>query len=222
MSLFLDYRDIIPELKVLSDNFELIHKEFISAKDSLDVRDFSDQQDDYISRNKRGFPIEFKTYMEAKQTSENKGWHMGAICYHGISNPFNAPYLLFLNKIISSIDGILVAGLNVLHPGASLDWHNDRDYGGGASDTYRVLWGIDVPLDGDKYSIFQMKDSSGNIETKIFENNQFYAFNPNTTHRVENMMTKPRTVIAMDVIPTKDMKNIKNKGNLMFKSVLEA
>lgn len=218
MSLFLDYQKILPELKVLSDNFESIHDEFITHRNTLEIRDFTSQQDDYISKNKRGFPIQFNSYLEAKQTNKDIGWHMGALSYHGVFHPSNAVYLPILCKTLSSIQGILAAGINVLHSGASLDWHSDKDYGGGGMNTYRVLWGLDVPVEEDKYSIFQMKDSSDNVETQVFKNNEFYMFDSNTTHRVENMMSKPRTVLAMDVFPIQNLKN--NKNSVFIKSVL--
>jgi len=205
MSLFLDYLDVFPDLKILSDNFDVIHNEFIENRNSLEIRDFSKQQDDYISKNKRGFPIQLNSYLQAKQTDSNVGWHMGALCYRGSFHPFNGMALPTLIELIAPIKGILDVGINVLHPGASLDWHCDKDYG----NSHRILWGLDVPVEDDKYSIFQMKDESGNIETQIFENNKFYVFDSNTTHRVENMMSKPRTVLAMDVISPKSSKYIK-------------
>jgi len=220
MSLFLDYKEILPELQILSDNFDSIHDEFVTNRESLEIRDFTDQQKEYITQNKRGFPIQFNSYLDAKQTNSDVGWHMGALSYHGVFHPCNAMYLPILCQTLSSIKAVLVAGINVLHPGASLDWHCDKDYGGGGLNTYRVLWGIDVPVEEDKYSIFQMKDESGNVETQLFENNKFYTFDSNTTHRVENMMSQPRTVIAMDVFASKSLAHINNKPNVFFRSML--
>lgn len=216
--MFLDYKSIVPELDRLSDRFEEIHKEFLQNKEKIEVRDFTDQQKDYIGKNKRGFPIEFNSYLNAEQTNSNKGWHMGAVTYQGIAHPFNAMTLPILTETLISIPSILVAGLNVLCPGAQLNWHNDRDYGGGAANAYRILWGLDVPVEEGRESIFQMMDKEGNIETQVFENNKFYAFDSNTTHRVENKMTQARIVLAMDVIPTRDIEKVKNKSNVMFKN----
>ena len=218
MSLFLDYKDIVPELERLSDRFDDIHKEFIENKPKLEIRDFTQQQKDYIGKNHRGFPIEFNSYLNAEQTNIETGWHMGAVTYQGIAHPFNSMTLPILTETLLSIPSILVAGINVLGPGSQLNWHNDRDYGGGASNAYRILWGIDVPVEEGRESIFQMMDKEGNIETQVFENNKFYAFDSNTTHRVENRMSKQRTVIAMDVIPTKNLEAVKNKPNALFKN----
>ena len=220
MSLFLDYKDIVPELERLSDRFDDIHKEFIENKPKLEIRDFTQQQKDYISKNHRGFPIQWDSYLNAKQTNSDVGWHMGGLTYQGIAHPFNAPTLPTLTETILSIPNILVAGLNFLYPGAELNWHNDRNYGGGATNAYRILWGLDVPVEEGRESIFQMMDKEGNIETQVFENNKFYAFDSNTTHRVENKMTKARIVMAMDVIPTRDLEKVKNKSNVMFNNVL--
>jgi aspartyl/asparaginyl beta-hydroxylase (cupin superfamily) len=45
-----------------------------------------------------------------------------------------------------------------------------------------------------------MKNSeTGEVETREFQNNKIYAFWPKTVHRVENNMTQPRTVLAVDV-----------------------
>lgn len=218
MSSFLDYKEIVPELERLSDRFDDIHKEFLDNISKLEIRDFTEQQRDYIGKNHRGFPIEFNSYLNAQQTNNETGWHMGALTYQGIAHPFNSICLPILTETLVSIHSILVAGINVLGPGSKLDWHNDRDYGGGASNAYRVLWGLDVPIEEGKQSIFQMMDKDGNIETKVFENNKFYAFDSNTTHRVENMMSKRRIVLAMDVIPSKNLEMVKDKSNVMFKN----
>lgn len=220
MSLFLDYKDIVPELERLRDNFYDINKEFLDNKSKLEIRDFTQQQKEFIGKNHRGFPIEFTSYLSANQTNNENGWHMGALTYQGLGHPYNAMTLPILTEILTSIPSILVSGINVLGPNSKLDWHNDRNYCGGSTSSYRVLWGIDVPIEEGKNSIFQMMDKGGNIETQVFENNKFYAFDSNTTHRVENMMSKQRVVLAMDVIPSKEITGAKDKLNTMFKTSL--
>jgi len=67
--------------------------------------------------------------------------------------------------------------------------------------TLRVLWALDVPVEETGESIIQMKDPlTGEVETRKFENNQFYCFWPSTQHRVENTLLSSRTVVAIDLL----------------------
>lgn len=197
--MFVDYRQVCPSLELLSQNFGKIRAEYLANKDNLEFKDFTSEQDDYISKNKKGYPVTFNSYFAAKPKTDNLGWHLSAIYGSGIFHPFNIRYLPTLRQTLEQISEVSVCGINILDPGISLDWHNDDDYSSG-SPTLRTLWGLDVPEDPDGESIFQTKDIiTGEVETRKFKNNKIYSFWPKTIHRVENNMTKSRTVLAVDV-----------------------
>jgi len=70
----------------------------------------------------------------------------------------------------------------------------------------RTLWGLDVPVEEGKSSVFQMKNSeTGDVETREFKNGGIYAFWPKTTHRVENNMSQSRAVLAVDIFVDRDV-----------------
>lgn len=197
--MFVDYREVCPSLELLSLNFSSIRKEYLENKDKLEFKDFTSEQDEYISKNKKGYPITLMSYFSAKPKTERMGWHLSAVYGGGVFHPFNIQHLPTLRSTLEQIGDVSVCGINILDPGISLDWHNDDDYSTGHP-TLRTLWGLDVPREDGKTSIFQMKDSeTGEIETREFQNNQIYAFWPKTVHRVENNMSQPRAVLAVDV-----------------------
>jgi hypothetical protein len=205
-SLFVDYREVCPRLELLSYNFMKIRREYLDNKDKLEYKDFTHQQDDHIGEHKKGYPITVMNYIKAENRDPSKnGWHMAGVFGHNIVNPANGPYLPNLVQILKMIGNVSVCGINILDSGISLDWHNDDDYYTG-SPTLRTLWGLDVPVEEGKNSVFQMKNSeTGEIETREFKNNGIYAFWPKTIHRVENNMSKPRAVLAIDVFIDKEM-----------------
>jgi hypothetical protein len=204
-SLFVDHRLICPELELLSLNFSKIREEYIKNKDNLEFKDFTEEQEEYISKNKKGYPITLASYFTAKLKTQTPGWHLAAVYGGGVYHPLNAKYLPILRSTLSEIGNVSVCGINILDPGISLDWHNDDDYSTGFP-TLRTLWGLDVPVEEGRDSIFQIKNSeTGDVETRKFKNNGIYAFWPKTIHRVENNMSQPRTVIAVDIFVDKEM-----------------
>lgn len=196
---FLDYRLICPELKLLKDNFEEVRKEYLISKNNLEFKDFTKEQKKYISENKKGYPVTPSSYFFAKRKSKRLGWHLAGIYGGGVFNPSNAKYLPTLVSLLAEIKNITVCGINILDPGIFLDWHNDSEYSQGGS-TLRTLWGLNVPSEENLFSIIQMvNEQNGEIETKNFKDDVVYSFFPNTIHRVENKMTKPRDVLAIDI-----------------------
>ena len=197
--MFVDYRQVCPSLELLSQNFGKIRAEYLANKDKLEFKDFTSEQDEYISKNRKGYPVTLMSYFSAKPKTEKLGWHLSAVYGGGIFHPFNALHLPTLKETLQQISEVSVCGINILEPGISLDWHNDDDYSTGYP-TLRTLWGLDVPEEDGKESIFQTKDEkTGEINTRKFANNKIYSFWPKTIHRVENNMTKSRTVLAVDV-----------------------
>ena len=94
-----------------------------------------------------------------------------------------------------------VCALNVLDAGQNLDWHLDTDYIPGVQ-LLRILWGLDIDPDDDNDSIIQIRNESGQVETKKMQNKEFYIFHPMSEHRVENNMKSSRTLLCLDYVPS--------------------
>lgn len=200
MSFFVDYNFFNPKVKLLSERYNLIREEYITNKDKLEFKDFTKQQDKNIVEYGKGYPIGAESYFGAPEKTDKKGWHMAGILYENYLYNRNADFLPTLTKTLIEIETLNVCGLNILDSGMSLNWHNDDDYHTGVP-TLRILWGLDVPVEDSGESIIQMKDKlTGEVETKVFKNNEFYCFWPKTEHRVENTLSSPRTIVAIDLL----------------------
>lgn len=200
MSFFVDYNFFNPKVKLLSDRYDLIKKEYLSDRDKLEFKDFTKQQNKNILECGKGYPIGVENYFTAPEKMDENGWHMAGILYENYLYTRNSDFLPVLTETLKEIQTLTVCAINILDPGISLNWHNDDDYVPGVP-TLRLLWGLDVPVEENGESIIQMKDPlTGEVETKRFENNQFYCFWPSTTHRIENTLSFPRTVVSIDLV----------------------
>ena len=199
-SFFVNYNFFNPKLKLLSDRFDFIKEEYLSNRDNLEFKDFTIQQDKNIEEHGKGYPIGAESYFNAHLKGDRRGWHMAGILYENYIYDRNANHMPILTETLKEIQTLTVCAINILDSGMSLNWHNDDDYIPGVP-TLRILWGLDIPVEEQGKSIIQMKDSlSQEVETKQFENNQFYCFLPSTTHRIENTLSSPRTVVAIDLL----------------------
>lgn len=202
MSFFVDYNFFNPKIKLLSDRYELIREEYLSNRHKLEFKDFTQEQNKNISEFGKGYPIEVESYFSALENTGNKGWHLAGLKYQNHFYSRNSNFLPVLSDTLNQISSLNACAINVLDSEISLNWHNDDDYYPGIP-TLRILWGLDVPVEDGKESIIQMKDPlSLNIETKKFENNQFYCFWPTTEHRVENTLSFSRSVVSIDLLTT--------------------
>lgn len=201
---FVNYEDVCPKLNIFCERYDAIREEYLNSMKSLEFKDFTNEQEKYISENKKGYPILVDTYFKAKNKSNQNGWHMGAVYHNGMFYPRNSKFLPILSETISEIPDIVVCGINILDPDISLEWHNDLSYVpthySSNVKILRTLFCIDSPEEDGKSSIIQMKGENDIIETKVFVNNQIYAFWPSTTHRVENNLSRSRTVFAIDIL----------------------
>jgi len=197
---FIDYTIVNSKLTLLEERFDCIREEYLSNKEKLEFKDFTKQQDHHISEVGKGYPIGVMSYFTAENKQKNsKGWHMAAILYGEVTYDRNSRFLPILTNTLKEIGGLSVCGINILDPGIQLNWHHDDDYHM-SHPTLRTLWGLDVPIEEGKNSIMQMKNSlTGDVETRNFRNKEVFGFWPKTLHRVENNLTQPRTVLAIDV-----------------------
>jgi hypothetical protein len=199
-SSFVNYNFFNPKLKLLSDRFDSIKEEYLLNKDKLEFKDFTILQDQNIKEQGKGYPIGAESYLTAPLKGEQNGWHMAGILYENYIYNRNGSYMPVLIETLKEIVTLNVCGINVLDSGMSLGWHNDDDYHIGVP-TLRTLLGLEVPIEEGRESIIQMRDNlSGEVETKVFKENEFYCFFPSTEHRIENNLSSPRSIIAIDLL----------------------
>jgi hypothetical protein len=197
MSNFIDFYKINPKLKLLPERFNLIHEEYAKNKNNLEFKDFSKKQEYSIGISKKGHPISINEYLHQDKKTNSIGWHISALYGNSTEYLRNTQYLPILTKTLEEINLLSICAINLLDPSYSLDWHNDNDYFPNVP-TVRILWGLDVPLEKDKYSIIQLQGEDKIIETKKFENGEFYIFLPSLTHRVENTLSQSRSLLCID------------------------
>jgi hypothetical protein len=201
MDYLIDYNQIEPKLKLLVDNHDLILNEYSLNKDKLIFKDFTLEQKESISSAHSGYTINLNTYAAASQRNiEKYGWHVAALFADGKNFIENTQHLPILTNTLCEINLLTVCSINVLDPGVSLDWHCDSDYIPGVK-LLRVLWGLDIVEEENNECFIQFRDAqTGNIDTKLFKNKEFYIFHPMQEHRVENNLSTSRSIICIDYI----------------------
>jgi hypothetical protein len=194
-SLFVDTKFL--KLNPLQNKYEQILDEYKKFESELEFKDFTNEQNSYIEKCKKGYPITQSSYFSARNRKINEnGWHVAAISVNNINYSRNSDLLPILSDTIGKIGNICVCGINILDPKTKLEWHTDMEYSN-SNNSLRCLWVLDSP---EKDCIIQLKDEkTGEIETKNFEKNEIYSFFHYTTHRVENSSNKSRVAIAFDI-----------------------
>jgi len=195
--MFIDYQNISNKLILLNTYFDSIQTEYRNNFNSLEFKDFIEEQKKHIKDTGRGYPIGYESYLSSKPRVEGKsGWHIAPLFAEDNLYYLNTQLLPVLTKVLSQIGMTSVCAINVLDPMQSLEWHIDTDYITGVK-LHRIMWGLEC---GDQKSIIQLRDKQGNITEREFKDKEFYIFHPETEHRVENMMSTPRAVVCIDYL----------------------
>lgn len=195
--MFIPYQHISNKLALLNTYFDSIQSEYMENFDNLEFRDFTEEQTNFIKDHGRGYPIGYDSYFSGKHRVEGKsGWHIAPLFAEDNLYYLNTQCLPILTDTLLQIGMTTVCAINVLDPLQCLEWHIDKDYVPGVK-LHRIMWGLDCD---DQESIIQLKDNDGNITTRQFKNKEFYIFHPETPHRVESKMGRPRSVVCIDYI----------------------
>ena len=195
MSNFIPTQDISTKLSLLNTYHDTILKEYRDNISELEFRDFTNEQNYYISKFKQGYPIGYDTYYKARLKSDKLGWHIAPLFAEQKLYTLNTKRLPTLTSVLDQIGFTDVCAINVLDPGQSLNWHIDKDYIPGVQ-LLRIIWGMDV----SEGSCIQILNDDYSVETKIMKNKEFYIFHPQSRHRVENLGDNPRAVVCIDYI----------------------
>lgn len=193
--LFLNYK--FPRSNLFYERYDQIYNEYKEAESNIEFKDFTNEQNSYISECEKGYPITEQAYFSAKtRIAGTNGWHIAAISVNGVFYPRNAIHLPILVDTVKEISDICACGINILDPDTKLDWHSDAEYSKNRK-SFRCLWVLDGP---EKDCFIHLRDNkTGNVESKLFEKNQIYSFFHSTTHKVENLSDQPRVALAFDV-----------------------
>lgn len=215
MNCLIDYNQIEPKLKLLSDNHNLILEEYKKNSDKLVFKDFTLHQKENILKTHQGYPINLNSYSTApKRKKTRKGWHVAVLFAQGKGFKSNLISLPILTKVLLKINLLSVCAINVLDSGSSLDWHFDTDY---IKDVQllRILWGLDITQESGKECFIQFRDSdTGEIQTESFINGKFYIFHPMQEHRVENNLSTSRSILCIDYICDQSKRKWEEVNNL--------
>jgi aspartyl/asparaginyl beta-hydroxylase (cupin superfamily) len=200
MTEFINYRDVYPNLSLLSERHSEILTEYQKNISNLEFRNFTKQQHDSISNHGKGYAMSQLNYLSANLTNINVGgWHVGGIISYYNEYERNTKYLPIMTQTLKDIGNVIVCGINVLDSNTSLDWHDDLDYDPNQN-ALRIIWGLDVPEHQNLSSFIQIKNEKNNsIETRIFKNKEFYIFKPSRKHRVQNDLPNARSVMCIDI-----------------------
>jgi aspartyl/asparaginyl beta-hydroxylase (cupin superfamily) len=200
MTEFLNYRDIYPNLSLLSERHSEILTEYQNNIHNLEFRNFTKQQQDSISNRGKGYQMTQANYLSANLTNINVGgWHVGGIISYYMEYDRNTKYLPIMLQTLKDVGNVIVCGINVLDSNVSLEWHDDLDYDPNQN-ALRIIWGLDVPEHPNLSSFIQVKNhEDGSIETKVFKNKEFYVFKPSRKHRVQNDLNSARSVLCIDI-----------------------
>ncbi len=197
MSKFIPSQKISTKLSLLNTYHNSILNEYRENFERLEFKDFTEEQNNFIHREGRGYPIGYDSYAAANPRVEGvSGWHIAPLFAEDNIYYSNAVHLPKLCTVLQQIGMTTVCAINVLDPGQSLDWHIDKDYIPGVP-LLRIMWGMDC---GDQKSLIQLQNDDGSIEERRFHNGKFYIFRPETKHRVENLGNTSRSVVCIDYI----------------------
>jgi hypothetical protein len=196
-----DISKINTKLNLLVERYDLILQEYREVKDKLIFKDFTKEQNDYIAKNQRGYPVNPNNLKKAKNREVGKmGWHVSPLFVEGNKLIENTNYLPILSKTLLEIGILSACALVALDSGVSWNWHIDEEYIKGV-ESFRIIWGLEVIEEENNFCFMQFKDSETNeVSTLNFKNKEFIIFDTRQEHRIENNLSTSRICLILDYI----------------------
>lgn len=211
--------EINPNLKIISDKFDEIQKEFLENKHKLFWTNWhgstgylGDRSAAYAGWKVAGLyakiednaDIPIRAYLDNLEFIES---NMGVKLYpdldSGICFTENSKILPKMTKLLQKIGITKRVAIGVVDPGKQIKWHIDPDPELDNNAIIRGLWGLDVNLEEGKDSYLGFGTPQYHIRNN-FENNKVMLFYGRIPHCVVNNLSTPRYVIVFDQDVDKD------------------
>ena len=208
--LFYDLDQINPKLKILSDNYEIIKKEFIKNKNKLTWTNWNSNNEytsitdnPYNGWKVAALSCQYDYSMLKKPSEYSKIFNTNIHFDHDNELMYtdNAFILPKLFNFIKEVGIKCRVGISALEPEKHIQWHVDPDPVVDDSIIIRGLWGLDVNSNKDEYCYLSV-NNNGTLETEHFVNNKFILFFGRSQHMVYNTLKTPRYCLCFDTRKT--------------------
>ena len=210
MKKFFTPEEINPKLKLLTERFDQIQKEFLENQKNLIWTNWNGDNDYAQIKNSpyEGWKVaalllqyENNSIIDELKTNYNQNVEFDPTISTFVFD--NCKYFPVLTSTLLEIGIKKRVGLSVVFPGKEIKWHIDPDPETLNHSIIRGLWGIDVRPDLHGECALYLGDEQ-NPEKYNFKNNEFMFFWGRTKHRVLNTLQTPRYVLCFDQLLPKD------------------
>jgi len=218
MDRFFTLEEINPGLKLLSERFDKIKKEFLENKDKLVWTNWAGTAG-YHGENSVAYagwkiaaifgaledtreftkemlidtlPLLEETYKQKLYPDQNRKIILAQ----------NAKHLPVLARTCYEAGIRKRVGISVVYPGKEIKWHIDPDPELGDNLIIRGLWGVDVNQE-DGLECYLGLGPEDNFEKRLFQDNKFMFFYGRVPHGVINNLTTPRYALCFDHVINK-------------------
>lgn len=208
LNYFIDEKSINPNLQILRERFDEIHKEFINNIDKLFWFNWGADAGYYAENDiaYRGWKVAplygLKEDIITENSKDRLKRYSGFIkIENDLIKTNNTNVLPILTQSLLDSGVRKRVGISVVQPGREILWHVDPDPEKYSSHIIRGLWGLDVKEEEGKESFIYLKDKT---QKRVFKNNESVFFWGRTVHKVENNLSSPRYMICFDTEVSKE------------------
>jgi len=183
--------DVDRRLLVLDRFKDIILQEFLPL--TLEFKDLSTYQDDYINSNGQGYTIGLEQYEKAKE--QDSGWAIAPLWYDDYEYTRNSMLMPKTTKLLKWIGHTTYAGITALHPDHGLDWHHDDD-----PFPNKLQMRVFYTLKTCGGSYIEVEETEKRIKKRYFKEQEYIIFHSKKRHRVWNEGILPRYSLVIDVL----------------------
>ena len=210
MDRFYTVEEINPKLKILNENYEDIHKEFVENRDKLNFLNWGGEAGYYMREDVayKGWKVAplYGNLEDFMQINAGIKPYLPIIEIQGelVKHKYNTALLPILTELLIQCGIRKRIGISVVDPGKGIGWHVDPDPEKYKLPIIRGLYGLDVMEEDDRESFIYLKNNQGINQKIVFKNKEFAFFWGRTEHKVENHLSQPRYMICFDQEIDKD------------------
>ena len=170
---------------------DIILSEFLPL--TLEFKDLSTYQDDYIKSNGQGYTIGREQYDKAKE--QDSGWAIAPLYYNNQEYTRNSMLMPKTTKLLKWIGHTTYTGITSLHPDHGLDWHYDDD-----PNPNMLQMRVFYTLQTCGGSFIEVEETEKRIKKRYFKEQEYIIFHSKKRHRVWNEGILPRYSLVIDVL----------------------